>query len=458
MNWISIVVYAIGITYIIGMLWTKLWYAVKDKCYENGDIVRGYQLLKVATAGYLFPVSFAGILLYDMLADGTKGFSFVSSLYMQSISLGVFIPWAFGCLLCIIGYTVSIVDVIKQCMEKSEKLTERECALVERVKMTLQIRRPVIVKRIHRLQTPFMVGCIIPVICLADMEIDEEQLEIILTHELVHCKQQDGLWKMIFMVLTTVFWFTPTVWDLSREYQNWSEASCDIRACQNRFSANRYFNLILDMLYLTSENVRIVASTWQSGAEGLKWRIECMKQEQKVKKNKRLISLLTAGVLVMNTVCAFGAERGLELASEKLFLMTTTEVNETTMAEEGDELVEYVGSQSMFEGMIVKEGDVEAGSGLARATKTFSWDVDTGTVVKSAIFQKNATDTIYVTAIIDPENVWVRIGVVYPSGELHFVNAASSVSHTFELDETGYYRVFVANSSGTDVTVSGAYR
>lgn len=458
MNWISIVVYAICITYITGTLWTKLWYAVKDKCYDNGEVVRGYQLLKVATAGYLFPVSFVGVLLYDMLADGTRGFSFVSSRHMQYIAMGIFIAWAFGCLLCIIGYSISIVDVVKQCLWQNSKLTESERVQLKRIKKELRIRRPIIARRLYRLQSPFMVGCIVPRIYLADRKTSEEQLEIILTHELVHCKQQEGFWKLVFMVLTTVFWFTPTVWNLSREYQNWSEASCDIRACQNRFSANRYFSLILDMLYLTSENVRIIASTWQSGAEGLKWRIACMKQEQKVKKNKCLISLLTAGILIMNTVCAFGAEQGLAAVSEAMFLATTTEVNETELVEDGDELVEYVGDQSMFEGMIVKEGDVEAGAGLARATKTFSWDVDTGTVVKSAIFHKNATDSIYVAAVIDPENVWVRIGVVYPSGELHFVNAASSVSHTFELDEKGYYRVFVSNSSGTDVAVSGAYR
>lgn len=94
----------------------------------------------------------------------------------------------------------------------------------------------------------------------------------------------------------------------------------------------------------------------------------------------------------------------------------------------------------------------------ARAAKSFSWTVNNETVKKSAVIYKTAGDTIYVSGIIEPENMWVRIGVICPSGDIYYVNAANVVGHTFDLTETGYHRVFVANTCGSTVTVTGAYR
>lgn len=458
MNLSSIILYAVCLTFLIGTAWTGIWYLIKEKCYESGSIVRGYQLLKVTMAGYLFPLCFITTLLYHVLIDGTEGILFVASKWMRYGTWALLGMWVFGCLLCAVSYTVMYAGFLKKVKKNQEELDGKYKEELNRIRQKLKIRKKVIGVSHMAVESPFIFGWLHPVVVVPKSITDEKQWEVILTHELTHYKQQDVFWKPAFLVLTTLFWFSPYTWKLSREYQRWAEASCDIRTCEAGINAADYYETICAMIPKEPDETHNFTSTWQSGAEEFKWRLKCMNKKQSSKLGKGMLALMTAGILMANTVCAFGAERGLTALNTALYMQTATMIDETEEIGSGEELVEHRGDESMFDGMTVEEEDSSAMTNGARASKTFSWTVNNETVKKSAVLYRNAGDTIYVSAVIEPDNMWVRIGVICPSGDIYYVNAANSMSHPFELTETGYHRVFVANTCGSTVTVSGAYR
>ena len=46
-------------------------------------------------------------------------------------------------------------------------------------------------------------------IVLPEIEYGEEEIDIILHHELIHHKHHDLLWKAIFMMVHITYWFHP---------------------------------------------------------------------------------------------------------------------------------------------------------------------------------------------------------------------------------------------------------
>lgn len=84
-------------------------------------------------------------------------------------------------------------------------------------------------------------------IVLPEIEYSEEEIDIILHHELIHHKHHDLLWKAIFMMVHITYWFHPGMKDLIRQLDQWGEAYCDRTASYYIESMKTYFNVIIDI-------------------------------------------------------------------------------------------------------------------------------------------------------------------------------------------------------------------
>ncbi len=90
------------------------------------------------------------------------------------------------------------------------------------------------------LDSPVMTGMISPVILLPDMAFTEEELSMILRHELVHWKRRDIWYKFVLLLANAVHWFNPLVWVMARQADQDIEISCDgaVLAGKMNFSGN----------------------------------------------------------------------------------------------------------------------------------------------------------------------------------------------------------------------------
>lgn len=56
---------------------------------------------------------------------------------------------------------------------------------------------------------------------------DNEEIKYVLTHEMIHIKRFDNLWKIIMLTVVSIHWFNPLVWIMYLLFNRDIELSCD---------------------------------------------------------------------------------------------------------------------------------------------------------------------------------------------------------------------------------------
>lgn len=118
------------------------------------------------------------------------------------------------------------------------------------------------------------------------------------------------------------------------------------------------------------------------------------------------------------------------------------------------EYIEYPSSDDDLNEMVYL-GSVNVG---AKGSGNISgWSIATGHSATSTIFKAYSGGTISVAVSINPGNKTVKVGIVQPDGTRRYVSGSGAVGHDFSLTQSGNYRVYIANDSGTTVTATGGY-
>ena len=94
---------------------------------------------------------------------------------------------------------------------------------------------------------------------------------------------------------------------------------------------------------------------------------------------------------------------------------------------------------------------------ISRASGSFNVSVAANARAKGDTdFPLEAGETVRIYATYSPERASVDFGLVDPDGVFHYVTAENgSVDTTFEIPESGNYRLGIKNNSGYTVTVAG---
>ena len=138
----------------------------------------------------------------------------------------------------------------------------------------------------------------------ADVADDEERLQHVLVHELVHRKHGDSFWALLRSVLITIYWFHPLVWVAAVCSKRDCELACDERALawlgeEERVSYGETLLSIITKKGRISDLV-CTATTMTGSGKSVKERIRFIAKEPKV------IYAAMAGVLFLIAgVCLF---------------------------------------------------------------------------------------------------------------------------------------------------------
>lgn len=98
--------------------------------------------------------------------------------------------------------------------------------------------------------SPMVMGFLNPVVVLPDAQFNENELTMILSHELIHIKRGDLIIKMVVMIAQAINWFNPSIYLLSRQINSYCELSCDEKVVQKMDTESRksYGETILTVL------------------------------------------------------------------------------------------------------------------------------------------------------------------------------------------------------------------
>lgn len=455
MNWISYIMYALVLTTLTGSVWTMFWCIACVLLKRSGNTRWIYRLLKFAMTGYMLPVLFLLLVVYYQLSDSITGFLFQITPNVETVLIWAFGAWMAGLMVCSLIYIPRLVQFRHIC-KKHLPVSRDINKMIKKLCRKRNIKIPIGVCQGYSVMVPFICGVWRPCIFLPIDSYSQMELKMILTHELIHYQQRDTFWKPVFVAVCCMHWFNPLVWFAAKQFQKWAEANCDRTCCENQYSTKKYFQMIYNMADTPSGLVRTFAPTWLAGEDELTWRIKIMKKNQGKRQKKWMTAVIAAGVILMSTVCTFGAEAGLRQMYTSVYTETAPATEETYIPIE--ELPSYtaeeqIGSLADFEGMEVVQEDGEMltrGGGI-------DWTVTNNMVKQTAQINKSVGDTITVAVFIEPSDKNVRVGILEPDGQLRYVTGSGTIAHRFTVTKAGNHRVYIYNNSGVTITATGTY-
>lgn len=88
--------------------------------------------------------------------------------------------------------------------------------------------------------SPFLLGIMKPKIILpTDLDVDSLQASHIISHEKVHVKRRDNLWRLVGLIATCLHWFNPVAWIGYSCFLKDMEFSCDEIVIKNYTGSSR---------------------------------------------------------------------------------------------------------------------------------------------------------------------------------------------------------------------------
>lgn len=128
-------------------------------------------------------------------------------------------------------------------------------------------------------------------------QLDDEELEAIMLHELVHIQRRDNLIGNLQLAICALLWFHPLVWFISRRLFDEREQACDERVMEVCGTPEVYASSILKVVRFCF-GWKVAGVTGAAGGSNLRRRIENIMTIGNTKRGTGAASGLLAGALV----------------------------------------------------------------------------------------------------------------------------------------------------------------
>ncbi|MDI6815773.1 MAG: M56 family metallopeptidase [Actinomycetota bacterium] len=157
---------------------------------------------------------------------------------------------------------------------------------------------------------PFSVGYRVPIVAISKeflAEFPEEQLEIMLAHELAHMRRKDYLTSWLALMLRDLMFINPVIHYIYSKLEDEKEKACDRLALNVTNAApETAANMLVDVALFYRKQPALQHQTYPALAKGLlmrqsklEHRINSVKQPQRMKKSSYLRTLLRTALFVL---------------------------------------------------------------------------------------------------------------------------------------------------------------
>ena len=281
----------------------------------------------------------------------------------------------------------------------------------------------------------------------------------------MHCKSFDVFYKLAMEGVAMVGHIGPLKRLIQAELNEWSEYNCDLRAMEamrDEIGAMRYFEMILNTLSDETEEgeEEIHFSGLSEQRLRLERRMDYMKKygDMKQKLNGAAIALAAVFVLTnVTTVYAAGSQAA--KVHDVLYRMMEPRVAESSEEMELEEFFLPAEDAHTYERIEYQDTVEEAIDDRMNENElvSFNWKVAPGTRTASTTFYVKKGQNINLSASAVPANTTYWIGIMDPKNSVRYVQGTTNISHSFAVEDSGFYRVFVENIGTSDLTASGSY-
>ncbi|MBQ8637100.1 MAG: peptidoglycan DD-metalloendopeptidase family protein [Clostridia bacterium] len=160
--------------------------------------------------------------------------------------------------------------------------------------------------------SPLMVGIFKHTLLLPKVLMTDEQLNNVLSHEMIHFKRKDILYKWFVSVVKCVHWFNPVIYYISKQVDIECEISCDTEVIKDMTDEEqtRYIDTIITLIAAGNKKPATITTGMVSDKKTLQRRFTMIKNKMKVSKKAMVISIALVLAVIGGTVFASGVLNG----------------------------------------------------------------------------------------------------------------------------------------------------
>lgn len=179
--------------------------------------------------------------------------------------------------------------------------TNKYNRIFREIRAELRMKKPLRVMINTRIKTPSLSGLTKPTLYMPHTDYSQEEIRLIIRHELTHYKRKDLWYKLFLLVVNTIYWFNPFLYFMRKEAEKDIEYICDsrtIKAC-SRTEHSAYRQLLLK----TAVNDRqgdYLSVGLNDGISDFKRRIRYMMKANKLKRGSALAVALAIFLVASN--------------------------------------------------------------------------------------------------------------------------------------------------------------
>lgn len=438
------------LTSLTGSILFLVWYGVARIMEKSGYLNIVFYVLEGIQIFWFLPISYCWLIVKSrkrwgyILFSTMKGFDIWSKIILQLWILGVLL------MVCnlLIRYT-SMKLQKKKCFPVDGEVYDWFCKICKEMEI-----EPSKIELLYdyKASTPYISGYLKKYIVLPCREYTQEQLEIILLHELTHSKQKSMCLRYVTEFSVSIHFFNPVIWFYRSRLHYWEEYMCDYEIINKMGNPDYYFHVIEEIAnHKFGENILGLGLA----KEDIKNRRNMMKRSYKMKRSRKILIASMAFMIMVSTSMVAGAT---EMIGNGYFKAYLEMVDENSSVEEQVEDVEYI-LDEIEEGVVVHQ-DMEDGISMLGTMTNLDWHINGNEAMESSVFSVTNGQEILVSAVIEPSDAVVRVGIKQSNGTIRYVlvNGTGGTYHRFAISQSGDYRIYIQNMSSNAIDVNVSYR
>ena len=156
--------------------------------------------------------------------------------------------WGAGVLIFLLVVMISYFRFLCHKNKNAVKISDNK--IFSEAKKELKIKRRIRLKASSDIGSPMLVGVLFPTVYIPCREIPDNNMRMVLLHELTHYKRKDLLVKWFAILVNAVHWFNPLCYLACAALSEACEVSCDMSATKNMSENEQklYMQTILDLV------------------------------------------------------------------------------------------------------------------------------------------------------------------------------------------------------------------
>ena len=208
-----------------------------------------------------------------------------------------------GFILFLLYYCIRYITFQKNLKNTTESVTNEvylDCFY--KIRSEMGIIENVALKQSDMIHSPIFVGILKPMVILPNIDIDMADFNMIIKHELMHCKRSDMIYRFVAILVHIIHWFNPISYFMLYHINVACEYSCDEILTKNMSedSKIKYGNMLLNQIEYHTKNNYYTATWAQNNKNVLKTRISIIKSDKKYKRVSITLLFLCSTVICSN--------------------------------------------------------------------------------------------------------------------------------------------------------------